>query len=79
MDVPIRRTRYAVTGGTLPSRLVACLPVYHREAGQSSERSSRAGYRYLFRYQNSGVAVYWVRFSNAVGSVAEMVDFHAQV
>ncbi len=63
-------------GPSLPA-LVACLPVYHREAGQSSQRFSRTGYRYLVRYQNSGVTVYWVRFSNACGVVAETFVFQA--
>jgi hypothetical protein len=30
----------------------------------------------LVRYQNCGVSSYWVRFSMAVGMVAEMFDFH---
>jgi len=33
----------------------------------------------LVKYQNCGVLSYWVRFSNAVGSVAEMFVFHAQL
>jgi hypothetical protein len=61
-----------------PSRLVACLPVYRRKTGQSSERYV-VPVRYLVRYQNCGVLSYWVRFSNAVGSVAEMFVYHAQL
>jgi hypothetical protein len=35
MDIMIRRSRYAVTGGS-SLQAGACLPVYHRETGQSS-------------------------------------------
>jgi hypothetical protein len=64
--------------GTLPSRLEACLPVYHRETGQSSA-CYVVPVCYLFRYQNCGVLSYWVRFSIPAGSVDEMFDFQAQV
>ena len=57
---------------------MACPPVYHREAGQSRS-DQRPGSVYLVRYQNSGVAVYWVRFSNACGSVAETFVFQAKM
>ena len=33
----------------------------------------------MVRYQNSGVAVYWLRFSNASGWVAETFIFHAKM
>ena len=78
MDVPIRRSRYAVTGEILPSRLVACLPVYHRETGQSRQCYLKP-VCYLFRYQYCGVLSYWVRFSIPAGSVDEMVVFQAQM
>ena len=62
-------------GGPLTSAargpMVACLPVHRREAGQSiGWYPVRVGY--LVRYQNCGVLSYWVRFSNAVGVVAEI-------
>jgi len=57
-----------------PTEAWAWLPVQLRETGPG-QRVYRRPRRYLVVYQNSGVAANWVRFENAVGSVAEMFVF----
>jgi len=74
----LRRTsRDGGHGCGLPSGRVARLPVLPGDGPPDSCLSVLAGY--LVKYQNCGVLSYWVRFSNAVGSVAEMFDFQAQL
>jgi hypothetical protein len=56
--------------------LVACFPGGHRGNRPVQRVCSPVLIGYLVRYQNSGVSSYWLRFSNAVGVVADMFDFH---
>ena len=51
------------------------LAAYRRETGVIA--CSTGPGQLLFWYQNCGVSSYWVRFSIACGSVAEMLLFQA--
>jgi hypothetical protein len=62
-------------GSSLPGWWPASRFITGRQASPAGVLACRLGY--LVTYQNSGVVSYWVRFSNALGSLAEMFVFQA--